>query len=64
MVTALPFSVTLAVAGGLAGGCWASVAVARRVQQAAVARERKNMSESHFLGGDRIAFELQKMATF
>src|SRR5277367_2738814 len=46
MVTSLPFRVTLAVAGGLAG--WAKLAVTRRVQQAAVARVRKNMANLSF----------------
>src|ERR1700733_9402730 len=61
MVTALPPRVTLAVAGGLGmvwlaalsifmSPIWARPAVARRVQQAAVARVRKNIGESLFLG--------------
>src|SRR6266849_3356122 len=69
MVTALPLRVTLAVAGGLgmalAAGWWsifmppispfdwARLAVASRVQQAAVARERRNIGWSLFLGGWR-----------
>jgi hypothetical protein len=39
---------------------WAKLAVARRVQQAAVARERRNMSESLFLGElcvERLVFD-------
>ena len=38
------------MAGGLAGA-WAKLAVARSVQHAAVARERRNIGESLFLGG-------------
>ena len=40
-----------AVAGGLAGVCWAKLAVAKRMEHAAVARERRNIGESLFLGG-------------
>ena len=50
-VTVLPLRVTLAVAGGLAGVCWAKLAVAKRMEHAAVARERRNIGESLFLGG-------------
>src|SRR5271154_4875486 len=62
MVTSLPLRVTLTLAGGLAGGCWARLAVARRVQQATVARERRNMSESLFLSANSVEGSMVRTA--
>ena len=60
MVTALPLRVTLAVAGGLAGA-WAKLAVARSMEHAVVAKERRNIGESLFLGGVSVRYSTERI---